>query len=327
MKRSILPPDNAPEDGATQANLQRRRRNLAAYLAAQEQAGTPLPLAMSSGGTGSTPPPDDGSPQTSGFDSGFGQNFDGRHAPATSISDGVQIGTPASRDETTAGNGYVEPGYVEPNYVQETKQHSAPTSTSLIDVTNEGVASTAEVLRPAGETPGTADSTRVLVNGLVREFVVSGTAANDYSALLARLDAIETGFRKIAPVVEALHNSRGRIGHNQPPEPIDPPPVFLGDLETGVVATTLIRTELASKTPRKDVLNLCEAVLQNLWSRIKAFARWIKSKGQIVFDEILKELAKRGTQAGITYLALQELLNGLDINLAQLISKLAKLLH
>jgi hypothetical protein len=57
--------------------------------------------------------------------------------------------------------------------------------------------------------------------------------------MIARLDAIEAGFQKIRPFLEAVdaaYREYGQIGHNNPPEPIDIPLLDAAELEMGISA-------------------------------------------------------------------------------------------
>lgn len=80
----------------------------------------------------------------------------------------------------------------------------------------------------------------------------------DWTALraeiIARLDASDAGFQKL---LEAYCERAGKIGHNNPPEPIDPLPLDRAELELGVTAANLARVEVNAEQPRSEVMRLC----------------------------------------------------------------------
>jgi hypothetical protein len=81
--------------------------------------------------------------------------------------------------------------------------------------------------------------------------------------MLRRLDSIEAALRRVTPFAEQVEAERARagIGHNQPPEPIEGPPLT-ETVTAGINAVNVFRTELSIEAPRIDVMRLCGTVLK-----------------------------------------------------------------
>ena len=97
------------------------------------------------------------------------------------------------------------------------------------------------------------------------------------SELNARLDVIEAGLQAVAPVIqhfETAYRESARIGHNNPPEDIDLLPIGLAELQLGILAANLARSEINSDHPRFDVLRLCGLVLRSTGGLIFACIKW-----------------------------------------------------
>jgi hypothetical protein len=122
------------------------------------------------------------------------------------------------------------------------------------------------------------------------------------SELIPRLDAIEEGLRAIAPVIEAfdtLYRTSARIGHNNPPEEIDLLPIGSAELELGIIAANVARTEVNLDHPRFDVLRFCGRVLRWVGGLLSASINWIAAKGDVFIDSTLKAMGKTiGLTAG-----------------------------
>lgn len=116
---------------------------------------------------------------------------------------------------------------------------------------------------PIGSTPiGGALSA---VGALAADTTVLSPWVAVRAEMIPRLDAIEAGLRELAPVIErfeAAYREHARIGHNNPPEDIDILPIELAELELGIVAANLARTELNAEQPRSDVMRFCGLVLR-----------------------------------------------------------------
>jgi hypothetical protein len=116
--------------------------------------------------------------------------------------------------------------------------------------------------------------------------------------MIARFDAIEAEFQQIRPFLEtvaAANRERSQIGHNNPPEPIDILLLDAAELDMSIAAVNLARAELNSEHPRFDVMRLCGLVLNEMTTRVFAFAQWIREKGEVFLDAFLKSA---GTEAG-----------------------------
>jgi hypothetical protein len=119
--------------------------------------------------------------------------------------------------------------------------------------------------------------------------------------MITRLDAIEAGLRAFAPVIErseAAYREHARIGDNNPPEDIEILPIGLAELELGIVAANLARTELNAEQPRSDVMRICGLVLRWVGSIVVACAKWLGTKGDKFVDELMKPAAI-ATAAGL----------------------------
>jgi hypothetical protein len=135
--------------------------------------------------------------------------------------------------------------------------------------------------------------------------------------MIARIDAIEAGLRTIAPVVEAFetaYREHARIGHNNPPEDIDILPIGLAELELGIVAANLARTEINAEQPRSDVLRLCGLVFNWMEGLVSACLKWIGAKGDVYVDSFLKALGP------LTAAAVCAKLAGVRLDLAELVT-------
>jgi hypothetical protein len=159
-------------------------------------------------------------------------------------------------------------------------------------------------------------------------FVADGTVPSPWVALRAEmipmLDAIEAGLRELAPVIERFeiaYREHARIGHNNPPEDIDILPIGLAELELGIVAANLARTELNAEQPRSDVMRICGLVLRWTGSLLAACAKWLGAKGDKFVDELIKPAAI-ATAAGLA--AKFTLLNG---DITEIVSKIRHVLE
>jgi hypothetical protein len=119
-------------------------------------------------------------------------------------------------------------------------------------------------------------------------FTVAETVLSPWAAvrveMAAKLDAIGAGLQRIAPVIEAFetaYREHARIGHNNPPEEIDILPIGLAELELGIVAANLARTEINAERPRSDVIRLCGLVLNWTAGLVSACVKWIAAKGDV----------------------------------------------
>jgi len=147
------------------------------------------------------------------------------------------------------------------------------------------------------------------------------------SELIPRLDAIEEGLRAIAPVIEAfdtVYRTSARIGHNNPPEEIDLLPIGLAELELGIIAADVARTEVNLDHPRFDVLRFCGRVLRWVGGLLSACINWIAAKGDAFIDSTLKAMGKTiGLTAGPLLVAR---LSGINVDLNEVVNKIRDLM-
>jgi hypothetical protein len=158
-------------------------------------------------------------------------------------------------------------------------------------------------------------------------FTVAETVLSPWAAvrveMVAKLDAIEAGLQRIAPVIEAFetaYREHARIGHNNPPEEIDILPIGLAELELGIVAANLARTEINAERPRSDVIRLCGLVLNWTAGLVSACVKWIGAKGDVYVDSFLKALGP------LTATALVAKLCGLDVDLNDVVTTIRHVL-
>jgi hypothetical protein len=141
--------------------------------------------------------------------------------------------------------------------------------------------------------------------------------------LIPRLDAIEAGLRAIAPVIEgfeAAYREHARIGHNNPPEDIDILPIGLAELELGIVAANLARTEINAEQPRSDVMRFCGLVLRWTGGLLAACVKWVGAKGDVYVDGFLKALGPLTATALAAKLAL------VDTDITDVVAKIRHVL-
>jgi hypothetical protein len=184
--------------------------------------------------------------------------------------------------------------------------------------------STNDVFPPMSTAGGTALSA-------VGTLTVDTTVVSPWSAvrseMIARLDAIEAGLRTISPFIEAFetaYREHARIGHNNPPEDIDILPIGLAELQLGIVAANLARTEVNTEHPRSDVIRLCGLVLNWIAALVSACLKWIGTKGDVYVDSFLKALGP------LTAAAVCAKLAGVHVNLTEVVTKIRQvfeLLH
>jgi hypothetical protein len=158
-------------------------------------------------------------------------------------------------------------------------------------------------------------------------FTVAETVLSPWAAvrveMAAKLDAIEAGLQRIAPVIEAFetaYRKHARIGHNNPPEEIDILPIGLAELELGIVAANLARTEINAERPRSDVIRLCGLVLNWTTGLVSACVKWIAAKGDVYVDSFLKALGP------LTATALVAELCGLHVDLTDVVTTIRHIL-
>jgi hypothetical protein len=122
--------------------------------------------------------------------------------------------------------------------------------------------------------------------------------------VMAKLEAIEAGLRAIAPVIQSFdtaYRERARIGHNNPPEDIDFLPIGLAEVELGIVAATVARTEISTEHPRPDIMGLCGLVLRWTGELLSACVKWVGAKADKFVDALIP-LAAAGLVAKFTIL-------------------------
>jgi hypothetical protein len=142
--------------------------------------------------------------------------------------------------------------------------------------------------------------------------------------LIPRFDAIEASLRAIAPVIEgfeAAYREHARIGHNNPPEDIDILPIGLAELELGIVAANLARTEIGAEQPRSDVMRFCGLVLRWTGGLLAACVKWIGAKGDVYVDGFLKALGPLTAAALAARLAL------VDTDITDVVAKIRHVLE
>jgi hypothetical protein len=142
--------------------------------------------------------------------------------------------------------------------------------------------------------------------------------------MIARLDAIEAGLHRIAPVIEAFetaYREHARIGHNNPPEDIDILPIGLAELELGIVAANLARTEINAEHPRSDVIRFCGLVLNWTAGLLSACVKWIGAKADVYVDSFLKALGP------LTAAGLVAVLSGVHVDLTEVVSEIRRVLE
>jgi len=147
------------------------------------------------------------------------------------------------------------------------------------------------------------------------------------SELIPRLDAIAEGLREIAPVIEAFeasYRARAQIGHNNPPEDIDLLPIGLAELELGIIAANVARSEVDLDHPRFDVLRLCGRVLRWVGGLLWACIKWIGEKGNVFVDSMLKPMGKTVGYTAAPLLVAK--LSGINVDLNAVVDKLQHLM-
>jgi hypothetical protein len=158
---------------------------------------------------------------------------------------------------------------------------------------------------PIGSTPiGGALSA---VGGLAADTTALSPWVALRAELIPRLDAIEAALRALAPVIESFetaYREQARIGHNNPPEDIDILPIDLAELELGIVAANMARTELNAEQPRSDVMRFCGLVLRRTAWLLGACLKWISEKGDVYVDGFLKALGPLTATALVAKMAL-----------------------
>jgi len=179
---------------------------------------------------------------------------------------------------------------------------------------------------------GSGGSTPIVLEGAAA-FAGAGHFAPDATVLsawasvrpelMAKLDAIEAGLRALAPVIqsfETAYREHARIGHNNPPEDIDILPIGLAEVELGIVAATVARTEISAEHPRPDVMRFSGLVLR--WTRelLSTCVRWVGTKLDKFIDALIP-LTAAGLVAHFT------VLNGDITEVVDKIRHVLELLH
>jgi hypothetical protein len=154
------------------------------------------------------------------------------------------------------------------------------------------------------------------------------SVVTDWPALRAemipRLDSIEARLRELAPVIERFevaYREHARIGHNNPPEDIDILPIGLAELELGIVAANLARTEINLEHPRSDVMRFCGLVLRWTGGLLAAWVKWIGAKGDAYVDGVLKALGP------LTAIALVAKLAHIETDIIDVVGKIRHVLE
>jgi hypothetical protein len=117
--------------------------------------------------------------------------------------------------------------------------------------------------------------------------------------ILRRVDEFETAVRDLKPIVEAVNQAvretqRLGMGGNNPPEPIDPPPLDGEMLDDCALAGAAIRDiVLVGEKVSVPSIELSRRTLQRAEPRVDAFAEWLARKGDLFIDEFVKQLGKR----------------------------------
>ena len=119
---------------------------------------------------------------------------------------------------------------------------------------------------------------------------------------------------------EVAYREHARIGHNNPPEDIDVLPIDLAELELGIAAANLARTEINSEQPRSDVMRVCGLVLHRTGWLIAACVKWLGGKADKFVDALIP-LTAAGLAAKFT------LLNGDITEVVNKIRHVLELLH
>jgi hypothetical protein len=146
--------------------------------------------------------------------------------------------------------------------------------------------------------------------------------------MLRRLDELETAVRDLKPIVEAVNQvvreaQRLGIGANNPPEPIDPPPLDGEMLDDCALAGEAIRDiVLVGEKVSIPSIELSRRTLKRAEPRVTAFAEWLAHKADLFTDELVKQLGKRAADIP----ALIAVVKALGLTIGALLAALGLLL-
>jgi hypothetical protein len=98
----------------------------------------------------------------------------------------------------------------------------------------------------------------------------------------------------------------------------------LAELELGIVAANVARTEINGEQPRPDVIRFCGLVLRWTGGLLAACIKWVGAKGDTYVDGFLKALGP------LTAAGLVAKLAGVHVDVADVVGKIGhalELLH
>lgn len=120
--------------------------------------------------------------------------------------------------------------------------------------------------------------------------------------VLARLNEAEQQLRELVPVIleiEKEQTARRGIGHNNPPENVDAPPVTSEELGVWIDTANVFRSELSEPAPRFNVMRLCRRILGHIGAKFSALKQWISEHSKTVLDGVGKGI---GTLIGLKFI-------------------------
>jgi hypothetical protein len=123
--------------------------------------------------------------------------------------------------------------------------------------------------------------------------------AVERNEVLRRLADIQSAIGEIRPLVQFIEQTTRRsqrdgVGGNNPPEPIDEPPIGTTDLAEIATAAHIL-SGLNAEQQQIAPIQLSHLVLKRAEPKVGALSAWLKSKGNLFVDEYVKAA---GSQAG-----------------------------
>lgn len=136
----------------------------------------------------------------------------------------------------------------------------------------------------------------------------------DLEPLVAQIDGVRQQLAALSP----------GIGHNQLPEAFDGPLLDTIQVTESIVATNVLRVQLASEQPQLESVRLSVLVLKRAASGIEALVGWLGKKGDIFADAFMKAAGKAAARAATVALAIK-LLGDAHHGINEILVAIAKL--
>lgn len=132
------------------------------------------------------------------------------------------------------------------------------------------------------------------------------------------LDEIENKLKEILEIID-ISWRHAKIGHNNPPEAINAPPVSREEIAIGISAINVYRAEISKINTDRTIIDFCKETINVTAKRIEKFHNWLTTQSEKFLETIEEDFGK---------LTAEGLIRGIVTTIAiKCLSEISKLLQ